>query len=70
MFKELIGKLAKTELWVTLLGMIAALLATKMGLPEEQLQTLLMSISGLAVTYVAGRSYAKPRENGFPPKNP
>ncbi len=69
MFKELIGKLAKTELWVTVLGMLAAMMAPKLGIPPEQMTDFLMSLTGIVMTYVAGRSYSKPRENK-PPANP
>lgn len=66
--KKLVGKLLKSELWVVLIGMLAALLAPKLGIPEEQLTEVLTSIAAIASSYVLGRSYAKPRE--LATKNP
>ena len=62
MWKEIVGKLLKSELWVALAGIIAALLAPKMGIPQEQMLEFLTSLSAIVGLYIAGRSYAKPRE--------
>ncbi len=72
MWKEIVAKLLKSELWVTLAGIIAALLAPKLGVPEESMTEVLMSIAGIVAAYIGGRSYAKPREltGGNKPANP
>ena len=65
-------KLQKSEVVVTIVGMIVALLAPKLGIPEEALSDLFMSIAAIVGVYIGGRSYAKPREmqNGNGNGNP
>ena len=62
MWKTLTEKLLKSELWVSLVAIFASALSGKLGLPEEAVATFIMSVTGLAVVYVGGRSYTKPKE--------
>ena len=60
--KMFIEKLAKSELWVTMAAMAASALSSKLGIPDAAIQSFIMSMSGLAVAYIGGRSFSKPRE--------
>jgi hypothetical protein len=61
-WKPIVADLLKSRMTATVLGVLAGFLATKLGLPEEQLSTLLLSITGLVSAYVIQRGYSKPRE--------
>ncbi len=62
MWKLLVEKALKSELWVTLVAILASALSKKLGLPDEAINGFVMSVSGLAVAYIGGRSYSKPKE--------
>jgi hypothetical protein len=62
MWKLLVEKLLKSELWVTLGAMLSSVLAKKLGVPDDAVSDLIYAMTGLAVAYIGGRSYAKPRE--------
>lgn len=62
MFSDLLSKLAKSEFVLSLIALLAMFLAPKLGLPVEDLKQVIYGILGLTATYIAGRSYAKPRE--------
>lgn len=64
MWKTFLEKALKSELWVTLVAIMASALSAKLGIPESALAELIMSVTGLAAIYVGGRSYAKPKELG------
>ena len=55
-------KFAKSELWVTLAAMMASALSKKLGIPDEAITEFILSTTGLAVAFIGGRSYSKPRE--------
>lgn len=61
-------KLFKSELWVAIGGILAALIAPKLGVPVESLVELWTMIGGIVGAYIVGRSYAKPRELSAPVK--
>lgn len=62
MWKTLVEKALKSELWVTLVAMGASALSKKLGIPDEAIAEFIMSVTGLAVVYIGGRSFAKPQE--------
>lgn len=53
---------SKSELKVALVAMFVASVAPKLGVPPESLSTFVSGILTFAGVYVAGRSYAKPKE--------
>jgi hypothetical protein len=61
-WKTILMKLMKSELWIVVLGMLAAVLGPKLGIEKEQMTEFLLSISTMVAVYVGGRSYSKPRE--------
>lgn len=53
------SKLKQRELWVALAAPVAAMLAPKMGVPQEILSEVVVGIFALAGSYVVGRSAVK-----------
>lgn len=57
--KEILGDALKSKKFKgKLVAIAAAFLATKLGLPEEQLSDLLMAITGIAGSYFLGQGAA------------
>lgn len=62
MWQTILQKLLKSELWVALGAVVVAALAPRLGIPQETLTEFWVTIGTVAAAYIAGRSYAKPRE--------
>ena len=59
MLEKLLAKLNQRELWVTVLGMLAPVLATKLGVAPEILKEALLANAALAGAYAVSRGMAK-----------
>jgi len=59
MWETFVSKFMKSELWVAMLGVFAATLAPKLGVPEEVLTEFFISVTTIVVTYVGGRTMDK-----------
>lgn len=55
-------KFAKSEFFVTMVAMVSAGLSKKLGLPDEAIQSFILSVTGLAAAYIGGRSVVKSKE--------
>ena len=59
MWKNLVGKLLKSELWVTVLAMMITPLAKKLGIPDSALSEFILATNGLALAYIGQRGWEK-----------
>ncbi len=59
MAKSFWEKLTKTEFWVTMIGILATVLAPRLAVSPEALTNILIGIAGTTGLYTGGRSYAK-----------
>lgn len=60
--KWFVEEVIKSRLAATLIGMLAAFLATKIGLPADQTTPLLTSLVSLTGAYVLGKSHSDAAE--------
>lgn len=59
MWKLFITKFMKSELWVALGSIVVALVAPKLGIPEEHLMSLWATLGAIVVGYAGARSHEK-----------